>query len=178
MGTLARNATSWLADPATTPVPDNLHYHCSLIRYFQLYSAMLSFSLPRKPVRATSGVAESPDLNPCPTAVPGVSTPAVVPLLILLLLLLLVHLRLRLVRLGRTSEVDNGLLRTWALYWAATRPECDTYCAHDEVSGGSIIQLYKIHRRRHPFVLRALLNPSTNVSFFISALLPHRTLGI
>ena len=46
MGTLARNATSWLADPATTPVPDNLHYHCSLIRYFQLYGAMFVFPCP------------------------------------------------------------------------------------------------------------------------------------
>eukprot|EP00752_Nemacystus_decipiens_P012462 g11038.t2 len=32
-----------------------------------------------------------------------------------------------------TSGVDVGLYRAWALYWAATRPECSTYCSHDEV---------------------------------------------
>lgn len=32
-----------------------------------------------------------------------------------------------------TSGADDGLLRAWALYWAATRPECSTYCSHDEV---------------------------------------------
>ena len=34
---------------------------------------------------------------------------------------------------GSTSGTDDGLLRAWALYWAATRPECSTYCSHDEV---------------------------------------------
>ncbi|CAM9212408.1 unnamed protein product, partial [Ectocarpus sp. 12 AP-2014] len=32
-----------------------------------------------------------------------------------------------------TSGTDSGLKRTWALYWAATRPSCSTYCSHDEV---------------------------------------------
>ncbi|CAM9159945.1 unnamed protein product [Ectocarpus fasciculatus] len=32
-----------------------------------------------------------------------------------------------------TSGTDSGLKRTWALYWAATRPGCSTYCSHDEV---------------------------------------------
>ncbi|CAM9375193.1 unnamed protein product [Ectocarpus sp. 8 AP-2014] len=32
-----------------------------------------------------------------------------------------------------TSGTDSGLKRTWALYWAATRPACSTYCSHDEV---------------------------------------------
>ena len=38
---------------------------------------------------------------------------------------------------GRTSEIDDSLKRTWALYWAATRPECETYCPHDEVRSSS-----------------------------------------
>ncbi|CAM9234020.1 unnamed protein product [Sphacelaria rigidula] len=32
-----------------------------------------------------------------------------------------------------TSGVDDGLSRAWALYWAATRPDCDEYCPHVEV---------------------------------------------
>lgn len=32
-----------------------------------------------------------------------------------------------------TSGVDDGLRRSWALYWAATRPDCALYCNHDEV---------------------------------------------
>ncbi|CAN0065398.1 unnamed protein product, partial [Ectocarpus sp. 6 AP-2014] len=32
-----------------------------------------------------------------------------------------------------TSGTDSGLKRAWALYWAATRPACSTYCSHDEV---------------------------------------------
>lgn len=38
-------------------------------------------------------------------------------------------------RVGRqsTTGVDDGLSRTWALYWAATRPNCVTYCDHDAV---------------------------------------------
>eukprot|EP00903_Cladosiphon_okamuranus_P008293 g7980.t1 len=31
-----------------------------------------------------------------------------------------------------TSGTDDGLLRAWALYWAASRPDCDAYCFHDE----------------------------------------------
>lgn len=34
---------------------------------------------------------------------------------------------------GSTSGVDVGIYRAWALYWAATRPECSDYCSHDEV---------------------------------------------
>ncbi|CAM9216242.1 unnamed protein product [Ascophyllum nodosum] len=33
-----------------------------------------------------------------------------------------------------SSGVDFGLKRSWALYWAATRPTCSTYCIHDEVT--------------------------------------------
>ncbi|CAM9504804.1 unnamed protein product, partial [Ectocarpus fasciculatus] len=32
-----------------------------------------------------------------------------------------------------TSGVDDGLRRSWALYWAATRPDCALYCNHDEI---------------------------------------------
>ncbi|CAM9191796.1 unnamed protein product, partial [Hapterophycus canaliculatus] len=31
-----------------------------------------------------------------------------------------------------TSGTDDGLLRAWALYWAATRPDCVTFCGHEE----------------------------------------------
>eukprot|EP00752_Nemacystus_decipiens_P007462 g6667.t1 len=31
-----------------------------------------------------------------------------------------------------TSGTDDGLLRAWALYWAASRPACSTFCSHDE----------------------------------------------
>lgn len=37
------------------------------------------------------------------------------------------------VRCGSTSGTDDGLLRAWALYWAASRPDCSTFCSHDEV---------------------------------------------
>lgn len=40
-----------------------------------------------------------------------------------------------------TSGVDVGLYRTWALYWAATRPECSTYCSHDEVRFAAVRQI-------------------------------------
>ncbi|CAN0416063.1 unnamed protein product, partial [Ascophyllum nodosum] len=33
-----------------------------------------------------------------------------------------------------SSGVDSGLRRSWALYWAATRPDCDLYCNHDEAT--------------------------------------------
>lgn len=61
-------------------------------------------------------------------------------------------------RFGRTSEVDNDLFRTWALYWAATRPECSTYCAHDQVSEGSNYCLGRskhLNCRRHLFMFLA-----------------------
>eukprot|EP00903_Cladosiphon_okamuranus_P021661 g19915.t1 len=32
-----------------------------------------------------------------------------------------------------TTGVDDGLRRSWALYWAATRPDCALFCNHDEV---------------------------------------------
>lgn len=31
------------------------------------------------------------------------------------------------------SGAGDGLKRAWALYWAATRPDCSTYCSHDTV---------------------------------------------
>ncbi|CAM9110958.1 unnamed protein product [Scytosiphon promiscuus] len=31
------------------------------------------------------------------------------------------------------SGVGDGLKRAWALYWAATRPDCSPYCSHDPV---------------------------------------------
>ncbi|CAN0304217.1 unnamed protein product [Ascophyllum nodosum] len=33
-----------------------------------------------------------------------------------------------------TSGVDDGLRRSWALYWAASRPDCTKYCEHREAS--------------------------------------------
>ncbi|CBN76107.1 Endo-1,3-beta-glucanase, family GH81 [Ectocarpus siliculosus] len=33
-----------------------------------------------------------------------------------------------------TSGVDDGLQRAWALYWAATRPDCATFCAHSDAN--------------------------------------------
>ncbi|CAM9314443.1 unnamed protein product [Laminaria digitata] len=32
-----------------------------------------------------------------------------------------------------SSGADEGLSRTWALFWAATRPYCFTYCTHEKV---------------------------------------------
>ncbi|CAM9161037.1 unnamed protein product, partial [Hapterophycus canaliculatus] len=31
------------------------------------------------------------------------------------------------------SGAGDGIKRAWALYWAATRPNCSTYCSHDPV---------------------------------------------
>ena len=52
---------------------------------------------------------------------------------------------------GRSSAVDFGLRRDWALHWAATRPDCDVYCIHDVG-----IRLHLINKYRYYVTVRAV----------------------